>query len=168
MHVCRDLYLILLINKVLRSQLRLCGNNTYSIVMFKFKSIREGRGAVCSIVCRTSICQHTLLWKGCYLLSQLYCPIQCLTLKNNLVCKTFAMENAWVNVISSSSTHYKNAPICSASWAPTLLPVRIISNALDNPIKAGSLTVPPSISGTPNTRRCRRCKQWMVVCVVLC
>lgn len=40
-------------------------------------------------------------------------------------------------------------PMSSASFAVTGRPVRTKSRARDKPIKAGSRTVPPSTSGTP-------------------
>ena len=40
-------------------------------------------------------------------------------------------------------------PMRRASSAPTGLPVSIMSMALERPMRAGNLTVPPSIRGTP-------------------
>lgn len=44
-------------------------------------------------------------------------------------------------------------PIWWASLAFTFLPVSMRSRALERPINAGSLTVPPSINGTPTQQK---------------
>ena len=52
-----------------------------------------------------------------------------------------------------AGTTRSTRPIASASRAGTGRPVRIRSSARPRPIRAGSRTVPPSISGTPNRRQ---------------
>lgn len=70
----------------------------------------------------------------------------------------------FVRLPCPSGTTLLASPYASASCAPMGRPVKIRSRALDRPMSRGSLTVPPSISGTPARNKGRNVGTQTTLC----
>ena len=119
------------------------------VICLKLQSIFKGFGRISGVIGTATISKHAVK------------SIKITTMSLSISFFAWSTYHCWGNFFSESAklTAWPSAvphatmrlarPHSNASLPLTGRPVRIMSIALEKPIRAGNLTVPPSIKGTP-------------------